>query len=87
MHSLSSLVFLEFSYSKENFTIAMEKIFAKCEQNWIAKKRVMFGKIEDIILIILDKHLCHFLCSRQKAMIKYISNNMLESRTLIGHRE
>ena len=71
VHSSSFLVFLEYSFSKENFITVMVKIFVKSGQSLIAKKRVMFGKIEDIILIISDKRSCHFLCSRQKEMIKY----------------
>ena len=75
MHSSSFLVFWVSSFSKENFITVMVKIFVKSGQNLIAKKRVMFGKIEDIILIILDKRSCHFLCFRQKEMIKYFFAN------------
>ena len=71
MHSSSFLVFWVSSFSKENFITVMVKIFVKSGQSLIAKKRVMFGKIEDIILIISDKRSCHFLCFRQKEMIKY----------------
>ena len=69
MHSLSFLAFWASSCSKGNFITVMVKISVKCEQSLIVKKRVMFGKIGDIILTISDRRSCRFLCFRQKEMI------------------